>query len=267
MARTSTNMYDRCADSVCGLFTKVDSLVYNLNNNKPKKCLCWAVIILFWFSILLILNFLTPLIADDFCYLFIYNRPELINEKISGLGDILQSQVNHYYLWGGRSVVHFIAQALLLLPSFVIDLLNTIMYMVYVYLIYMMIKGRGKHSLSLFLLINLAVWLIQPAYGDTILWVTGSANYLWGTTMVLAFLLPYRLYDGPLNESRLQSGIKAILFFLYGILAGWTNENTAAAMLIISLVYIISYSANKYKMPMWAIGGFIGAIIGYSVMI
>lgn len=45
--------------------------------------------------------------------------------------DIIHSQVNHYYMWGGRSVVHFIAQILLMLPTDVADLLHTSLFKLY----------------------------------------------------------------------------------------------------------------------------------------
>jgi len=228
-----------------------------------KSSTGWIIVVSFCFLIIFILNVLTPLSADDFGYLYIHAE----NVRVSSLSDVFHSQVNHYYLWGGRSVVHFIAQSILLLPNIAIDLLNSLVYLAFIFLIYFHIIGRGKHSLSLFVLINLAVWIIQPAYGDTILWTTGSANYLWGTAIVLALLLPFRFYTGK-SDSGLYVGLfKCIGMFVGGVLAGWTNENTAAAMLVIIILFFFYYKSNGWKIPVWGILGILGSIIGYSIMI
>lgn len=55
--------------------------------------------------------------------------------------------------------------------------------------------------------------------------------------------------------------------FIPGILAGWTNENTAAAMLVIVIGFFIYYRSHKWAIPVWAIAGFTGAIIGFIIMI
>jgi hypothetical protein len=210
----------------------------------------------------LFLNILTPVISDDFAYLYIYGE----EGRVSSISDVIQSQINHYYLWGGRSVVHFIAQVLLMLPSYMADLLNALAYMAYIFLIYYHIKGRGKSSIALFMLINLAIWFLQPVFGDTILWITGAANYLWGTWIILLFLLPYRLFAG--KESSLSSQVAASIGILpLSLLAGWTNENTAAAMILTALLFLVYFRSHKWRIPVWAVVGLIGAIIGFALMI
>lgn len=227
-----------------------------------KSGLFWLVAILICFSVIFILNMLTPLISDDFAYMFVYGEDRLV----SSVSDVFDSQVNHYYMWGGRSIVHFIAQILLMLPPCVADLLNSFVYMGYVFLIYFHIKGWGRNNLSLFILINLAVWFLQPVLGDTVFWLTGSANYLWGTTLILLFLLPYRMYQGQKSNIIAQL-LMPVGIFLCGIIAGWTNENTAAAMLLISILYCAYYYSQKWIIPVWVIAGFVGSLAGFFLMI
>ena len=50
------------------------------------------------------LNIITPLSGDDLIYQTIYGT----GTRIRSFHDIIQSQINHYRMWGGRSVVHFI---------------------------------------------------------------------------------------------------------------------------------------------------------------
>ncbi|MFV0535991.1 MAG: DUF6056 family protein [Dysgonomonas sp.] len=227
-----------------------------------KSGLLWVITILVCFSVIFILNMLTPLISDDFAYMFVYGEDRLV----SSIGDILESQENHYYMWGGRSIVHSIAQVLLILPTYIADLLNSLVYMGYIFLVYYHIKGRGKSCLSLFILITLAVWFLQPVLGDTVFWLTGAANYLWGTTLILLFLLPFRMYKGKKSNIATQI-LMSVIIFICGVIAGWTNENTAAAMLLILILYSAYFYSQKWNMPVWLITGFIGSLAGFFLMI
>ena len=228
----------------------------------PRKGL-WVLICSLCFGIILFLNIITPRIADDFAYLYIFGE----KEQVSSLSDIVRSQITHYQRWGGRSVVHFIAQALLQTPLVVADILNSLVYIIFVALIYLHIKGRSdKNSLAVFILINLAVWFIIPMFGDTILWTTGSANYLWGTTIILAFLLPYRLYQGK-ERSIPKKICLSVVLFIFGIIAGWTNENSAAGMIIIILLFFLRYKHKSRKIPMEHVVALAGVLIGYVMMI
>lgn len=260
LMNTQSDIFDRGICFIRKAYDKTDTFLNK--DSKVKKSTCWIIVTLICFSILLSLNILTPIISDDFAYLYIYNE----EGRITSIGDIIQSQINHYYLWGGRSVVHFIAQVLLMLPAYIADLLNTLIYFSYIFLIYFHIKGKGKSSLSLFILINLAIWFLQPVFGDTILWITGSANYLWGTWLILLFILPYRLYGGKQAGISIQA-ISSLAMLILGILAGWTNENTAAAMLLVTILYIVYFRSHKWQIPVWAVAGIIGAIIGFAIMI
>ncbi|SBW07993.1 conserved membrane hypothetical protein [uncultured Dysgonomonas sp.] len=256
------NSFDDGVSLVRKIYNNTEKLLHSISNTKTKTRACWIVVIVICFTAIYSLNRLTPIISDDFAYLFVYGE----DGRITSIKDIIHSQINHYYMWGGRSVVHFIAQVLLMLPKYIADLLNTLVYISYISLIYMHIKGRAKNSILLFLMVNLGVWFLQPVLGDTIFWLTGSANYLWGTWLILLFLLPFRLYRGKISTPILQI-LYSICIFILGILAGWTNENTAAAMLVIIIGFFIYYRSHKWSIPVWAIAGFAGAVIGFIIMI
>lgn len=232
-------------------------------DQKDKQKVLWMLAVLVCFSVILFLNILTPMIADDFAYLYVFGE----REQVSSLSDLIRSQITHYHKWGGRSVVHFIAQGLLQMPRLLVDILNSLVYILFTFLIYKHIKGRSKeNSPALFILINLAVWFIIPMFGDTILWTTGSANYLWGTTIILAFMLPYRLYEGEKHSTSYRIIFSAI-FVLFGVIAGWTNENSAAGMIVIILLFFLYYKYKGKKIPIQLIIPLIGVMIGYVMMI
>lgn len=258
---SSLSFFNKLITSYGKLYDVVDSMFTTLINKHRR--MTWVVVIALSYGVILTLNILTPISADDFGYMYIHAT----NTKVESFADIIQSQINHYYLWGGRSVVHVIAQGLLLLPSWGIDILNSLVYIVFIFLICSHIVGRSKSSISLFILINIALWILLPAYGDTILWITGSSNYLWGTSIILLMLLPYRLYkEGKGGKISRQILISAGMFIL-GIIAGWTNENTAAAMLFIMVLFLVHCYSEKKRIPAWAVLGLLGGMIGYVLMI
>lgn len=246
------------------LKAKLNHINTNLHFGSPF--LWWSSSIIFVSIAIFALNILTPFIADDLAYIYYFGAGQ--PKSIDNFSDLVGSQINHYNMWGGRVVVHGIAQTLLQLPLAVLAILKTCVYLVFVYLIYKHITGYNKsHSLSLFWLINLGIWFFIPSFGDTILWTTGSANYLWGTSIILCFLLPYRLHKPQQICTKWQTFIYSILMLALGVIAGCTNENTAAGMLVIAtlFVYVAYMESKKISQPLSF--GITGALLGYVVMI
>lgn len=54
---------------------------------------------------------------------------------------------------------------------------------------------------------------------------------------------------------------------IFGVAAGWTSENTAGAMLVLTAAYIILSKIKKSFIPKWQYSGLAGAVIGFSIMI
>lgn len=233
------------------------------NKRKGVQIIYCILTLLISISTILYLNHKIPLIGDDFVYSFIY----LSTDRVTSLSDILISQQIHYQVWGGRSIVHFIDQALLLINNpLTIDILNSIAFVGLILCMQLHITGRLKFSIKLYTLLYTLMWLTQPAFAETTLWITGSANYLWGTLIILTYILPYRLYKNK-QVPTIKSILSAILMFLIGIAAGWTNENTAAAMIVIIALFLYYYKRNNWIIKPWTYCGLIGATIGYIAMI
>lgn len=271
-------MYTKLASifdkSVSKTWNKLDLVERFIGENKKLKLVLFITSLLFFGSIIFVFNRETPLQWDDFKLAFIWTEEVYLDEngkmnepteRVTSFVDIVQSQYNHYFTWGGRTIVHVIAQFLLLINPLLADILNTLVYLIYTILIYYHIVGKSKHSLITFIVINFLIWFLQPVFGETILWITGSANYLWGTTIVLLFLLPFRLFDN--TSPNKNSFVKGILILLVGITAGWTNENTAGAAIFMTILFLIYYRSQKWEIPSWAVCGLIGMLIGYLIMI
>lgn len=233
-------------------------MINKIKNIKLSKKQQTIIILVSIFIMMLVLNLLTPLIADDYSYSL-----NLDKTKINSLMDVINYQWWHYFNWGGRTVAHTIAQFFLLLPKWVFSITNTVVYIALIYLIYLHTKGEVKeHKPLLLLLIHLGLWFLLPVFGQTCLWLIGSCNYLWTSVLILWFLWIYR--KNNLNTSM----VKIIGMFLLGILAGWTNENTAAGLIVILIGYLIlQKKVNKQKISKLQIFGLIGTVIGFVFMI
>lgn len=231
-----------------------------------KIMLCLVVILSF--VLIYILNRFYPLFAEDWDYRFIWEWEGTNPNKIHSLGDIIQSQYNHYMHWGGRSIVHAIDQFLLMLPTALSDLINSLAFVLFAYLIYKIANIKNTANVFVFIFTATSIYLFQPAFPTTVLWLTGSCNYLWGTLIIIIFLYPYIVYYQ--TQTSLKGGLVAMGMFLLGLLAGWTNENMGIALIMFIFVITLLIYRNdrdKESARFWMFTGLIGAIIGYLIMI
>ncbi|HNX59329.1 MAG TPA: DUF6056 family protein, partial [Spirochaetota bacterium] len=233
-----------------------------MTHNKKDIIIPFATV-LSTFIIILILNFLTPLLADDYRYSFIFSDPGF--HRVQSLHDVIVSQYHHWLDWGGRNIAHFFCQFFLMYDKSVFNIFNSLMYVIFTLLIYFHAAGiRSKFKPYLFVIINLLLWIFLPAWGQDILWLTGSCNYLWGSAFILAFLLPYRL---SFLDSEKFGKYFATIMFIAGIVAGWSCEHTASAVMVIFVLFFGYKLYRREKIYSWEISGFAGFIIGFTLMI
>ncbi|PQE44366.1 hypothetical protein CUS13_01890 [Enterococcus faecalis] len=222
--------------------------------NKKKIFICSIIIT---FLVMLTLNNLTPLLADDYEYLY----------KTKSWMTILIDEYNQYMTWTGRSVVHIIARIFLLLPKGIFNVFNALAYTIVTYLVYRLTlqKQDEKYNSFRFIIIQVLFWLFTPAFGEVFLWETGSANYLWGSLIILSFLY---VYHREIIEEHVFTKTKLMIFLMFalGILAGWCNENTSGGALLIVLGYLGWQFYTKRKLSLWMFTGVAGNAIGLALM-
>lgn len=251
------------------LLVRENSMLFKVNkfysflDTTTNHKFCYFLFIILIYTILYYLNLKTPFIGDDYVYSFIFTT----TTRISSASDILTSQIIHYNVWGGRSVVHFILQLLLLIKdSTIVSAINSFIFLLFILVVQFHILGKVKCNINTTFVVFCLTLLIQPAFGETCLWLTGSVNYLWGTTIILYFLLPYRIYFSSENNFK-PFFLFSILMFICGIITGWTNENTVAGIIIIILSFILYYKNQKKIIAKWVYWGLLGIIVGYAIMI
>ena len=210
--------------------------------------------------VMLLLNAHTPLMMDDFDYSFSWST----GERVSGLADVIASQAVHYRLWGGRSVVHTLAQLFLSMDKRVFDVANTLMYLLLLLEMYALARPQGRRWCWPLLLVAHGALFCVPFFGTVFLWLTGACNYLWGTVLALTPLLILR---SVMEEGFFSRGKRWLPALPVCFLAGWTNENTACGVLALMLVILISLRVQKRRVPRWLFAALAAQALGVAVML
>ena len=244
-----------------------------IKHHKKFVATLGVAVIIFIFT--LIQNFWTQFVSDDWCYLFVYDHignPNPASHRVKHIFDVFSSMANHWKLWNGRIVAHGLLQLVFSTsyPGFhkvIFNIINSLMYVLCGGLIYLHGTYKKKNSVLLFLGIYAMMWFFIPQYGATVLWASGAANYLWCAVIILAYLLPYRMYlsnsDNVMKDSWRNCAIMTVL----GLFAGCTNENSGGALALMCILFAIAYKINKIKIPKWSFAGIGATIIGAIVLI
>lgn len=214
---------------------------------KRRKQLMAFLWILF-FILIFIFNICTPLISDDFDYM---------SQARSGsnLWDLILQEYNQYMTWNGRSVTFILYRIFLCAPEIILKFANSIVYMILSMLIYFNIDNKKKYDVTVFVLVQLGLWIFGVQFPQTILWECGAFVYLWGMAIILGFLSIVRYL---VLNNRKESVLSCALIFLFGWAAGWCNENTsggALLLLIISGCWIYHTERSVSKIIISAIAG------------
>lgn len=242
-----------------------------------KNSIKVITLLIFIFLIMLGLNFLTPLYyGDDLVYAFIWPNqfmnvplPETA-VRINSVMDILVSQWRHYHTGNGRTIAHFFVQFFVWQDKWLFNFINSFIFVLLILQIHW-ISDRGIISFkylraSSICWIFFVLWTFVAGFWSVYLWLAGACNYLWSIVILLFFLIPYErnFFDGQSNISNTWE--KQLLFFLLGLCAGWSNENTICWIILVLAIWL--YKLFKLKRTeIWMICGFIGLCIGYALLV
>lgn len=233
-----------------------------MQNNLQKNKLSYLILGLF-FLYMFFLNSMMPWHRDDYEYSLIWET----NVHLASLGDVFLSMWRHYFLHGGRMVAVFIQDLATLFPKTVFNLWNAFMHVMLIVLIYWHGTRKITSNFNPYLLsLTIALtWFGLPDWGVTTIWVAGSCVYQLTAVCIFAMLLPYHMH--VIGKSFLPNNLcTAIGTLLFGLIAGWTNENTGGSLvLLIFLCCYYSYKNNTLK-P-WMLTGGVGSVIGFVMLI
>ncbi len=212
------------------------------------------------------LNFITPLFADDFSYSvsFVTKKP------VNSFTEILESQYLHYFTTNGRSVVHTLAQALLAIGKPILNVINGVAFLSLILLICYHALGEMKRIRAWHIaLVFACLWFVTPHFGGSFLWIMGSANYMYSPQIILLFLIPYNRFlrgKNKISGKKSCAILFSVLMLVFGVCAGWTNENTTLALIATVISVIIFAYVSKRKISPWMWCGLAGNIIGAAML-
>lgn len=223
------------------------------------------VLFIFFTTFLLIfaLNYMTHYVSDDYAYRFVYKSPRPTDslEKINGFRSIIKSQISHYNIWNGRFVAHSIVQFFMQYNKIIFNIFNSIAFLSLGLIIYFIVNTAKhvRHNIKMFLLIFLSLWLFIPEFGKSVLWLSGSGNYLWMAIIYSLFLL-FNLQSFQTNFFTIITSI------ILGFLSGATNENSGPATTLIIVLLIIWKYIEFKSFDIWRLLGVISSGVGFIIM-
>lgn len=173
----------------------------------------------------------------------------------------------HRYHMNGRLAAHTLVQIFGMLPAWLFDIVNSIMYILQIALLHRISKGHEQRSNGILIFLFCGAWLFCPAFGQVNLWQDGSCNYLWSGVFALLYLLPFiELY---LKAKEIHTIFEKCIFLCLAFCMGAYSETvSAAAIFMAAMLVLLTMVSEKRKVkPFWfaALGiAFLGYLFIYT---
>lgn len=202
-------------------------------------------------------NLMMPLMNDDLTF-----------ASLPSVASLFHASFHDYFYWNGRFFGQIIARLLAFMPHIASSALNGLAFILLTYLM-ASISARTKRAVSAWRLVGVfaANIVFLPAFGETVLWRAGAGNYLWPTVFILLLVHCFiDALDGVTTRS--SHAVIFVSAFGLGMLAGWSNENTGGAgvMVIIALLLMQKYTTD-HPLALWQFVALIGQIIGFTLLL
>ncbi len=219
---------------------------------KHRKKMFWIILVLSFVSIFAY-NFLTPYMSDDYFY-------KIEVQQADSFFDLIKQQYGEYLSNSGRVIGQFNVRLSLVYSKQIFNVVNSLMFVALMGLIYANIKRKKKYDIFVLLLILTFLWRFTVDFGQTMLWICGACNYLWGSVIILGYVTFFRHLLGKAERMKHQIPI-AVGTFFFGIGAGWCNENTSGGGLLLVLLFGLNFWWDKRKEGKRAFYPFMGAAV------
>lgn len=190
-------------------------------------------IYIFFYIIILIMNFYTPFNGDDYRYAFNYSDWS----RIENISDVIESQIVHYQTINGRTVPHVFEQIFVgITGKWLFNIINSFFLIWLIKLITDRLSETGKNKNCLILVSFIASLFLFSYPGQTMFWMAGALNYLWPVT------LAFYLFN---NFETINNNHNIISLFLISLFSAWFQE-AISIVFFISLI-VLSVIEKKYR--------------------
>lgn len=203
--------------------------------------------------VMLVMNVLTPYKEDDMGFTLI----DGVWTPVQTLSDFLQSCRNHYATTNGRLADLVPALFAAFLGKGAFNVCNALVFGLFAHLVTLL--SAHRRSITVLAMLLAVVGTCYPLPGETMLWMAGSANYLWAITasLLLIYMLQHR-------QGTLLSIGKGLLLLIGAIVAGGFNEATSIGFFVGLCLY---YVFNRSRFDRWAAIALAGYLIGLLIIV
>jgi hypothetical protein len=213
---------------------------------------------------LILLSVRSPLHADDYSLLVsIRNHPFL--------GDYLMYWYTSWIGYLTSLTVNYVALQYPLLWG----IANGAAFAALVVLTFAVAGGRWprliRRDMHVLAVVLAAYWFTLPAIGETVFWRTGS-NYLWATSLMLLFALPYRRWLSSPTATAAPGRVRRIAgslgWFVFGFAVGCSHLQVVIALCVLLIVFAIKvWQRGLRNVPVALLAGVVGAALGAAVLL
>ena len=205
-------------------------------------------------------------IGDDLVYGYVlhtdhwhgYWEENGLQEKISSLSDIVDSQIDHYYHANGRSLVHVVAQLFTgIIGIEMYYILAALMMMALVWLIVRFCFTARQRANPLWWLLTIVGIMYLLPYQRLWYSIAYSCNYLIPALLMIAVFLLFRVVNAH-SLDRYEIVMTMVISFVFG----WSHEAYSLPVTGGVFVYYL-FHFDKFRKQGWilAVPLFIGAFI------
>lgn len=219
---------------------------------KRHDLIYWGVLVAA-FAVMVVMNVLTPYREDDMAFCMVEGEWT----PVKSLTDLLRSHITHYANTNGR-LADLVPELFAgLLGKGIFNVVNALVFVVMAHLLSLLSTGRRSLlAVSCFLAM---VGTCYPIPGETMLWMAGSANYMWAITLSLLLVYVLQRYQG-----QHFGWIGGIGVFTGALVAGGFNEATSLGFLGGMMLY---YAFNRNLIDRRVIVAIAGYMTGIMLIV
>ncbi len=120
-------------------------------------------------------------------------------------------------------------------------------------------------DLQLLLFIQVMIWLVIPIPGIMYFYRPFATNYLWGFTITLALIVPYRLALAQAGDGARRRWWLVPIMLALGWIAGMCNEHTGPAAMV-AIAGLVYGAWRSRRLRAWMLAGMLGLYVGYPML-
>ncbi len=179
-----------------------------------------------------------------------------MQRPVQTLSDVIESLYHHYFVFNGRCTPHFFVilfDGILGHKAFAVC--NGLIFALMLHLFCLNFAGKKERYFTVASIVIASMVILLPAFQSAMLWMSGACNYLWSAVFVLFF---HYLLSKDIRKRWW------VLLFIYGIIAGNTNEGIMIGLSVGYMVYYLSHF-KELTAQRWVM--LIGLAIGVAFLV